>query len=166
MIFLDQFVSANNLQPADAIVVKKEPLRLLDHYIIYLGKHYGEHLFIANYTRGTRILTQNELDKFSYEFTPKQIIRFTGNEIQRNSAVQRALSHRDQSSYHLILNNCQHFSTYVQTGKSSSSQTQAFGKSLIATGLITAAATKKPVAQGMGLFAAALGIITLLLEEE
>lgn len=165
MINLDPFVLANKLQPADAIIVKKEPFKLLDHYLIYLGKQHGVHIFIANYTKGTRILSQIELVKFSQEFTPNRIIRFNGNSIQRQSAVQRALAKRDQSSYHLILNNCEHFSTYVQTGKSQSSQTKLFGSGLVVTGLITAAASKKPEAQTMGFLAAALGLITLIIED-
>lgn len=166
MQVINNFVKINNLLPADALIVKKEPLKLLDHYIIYLGNLDGQHLFMANYTKGTRILTNTELVEFSQEFTPKRILRFQGNDMQRDVAVRRALSRKDQSSYHLILNNCQHFSTYVQSGKHQSGQTQAFGTSLVFTGLITAASSKKQETQVIGFFAAALGLITLLMEEK
>lgn len=163
---LDDFVSTYGLLPADAMVVKKEPFRLLDHYIIYLGKYSGRHTLIANYVKGTRILSDQEIAAFSQEFSPDRIVRFRGNDIQRNAAVRRALSRKDQISYHLILNNCEHYSSYVQTGTPYSRQTKTFGTGLVFTGLITAASTKKSEVQTVGLFAAALGLITLLLDDD
>src|SRR5258708_1728151 len=124
---LEQFISQNNLRGGDAVVVKKNNIGLLDHYLIYLGHHYGEHKFIANYLRGTRILTHTELYEYSTTFSPNRIRRFKGNSIQRDAAVQRALNRCDQNSYHLLLNNCEHFANYVQEGKSYSKQTTTFG---------------------------------------
>jgi hypothetical protein len=163
---LDQFISINNLQPADALVVKKEPFRLLDHYIIYLGKDWNRHIFIANYTKGTRIIPDHELAEFSAQFSPHRIVRFQGNSLQRNAAVNRALGRKDQTSYHLILNNCEHYSNYVQKGVSESNQTQTFGKSLVMAGLITAGSTKKQEIQAAGILAATFGLLTLLFDQE
>jgi hypothetical protein len=162
---LRSFITINQLRPADALVVKKEPFRLLDHYIIYLGEDNGKPIFIANYTQGTRIIPGYELIRFSEQFSPGRIVRFKGNSLQRNAVVQRALSRKDQSSYHLILNNCEHFSSYVQTGSAYSQQTKTLGTGLVFSGLLTAASTKRQEIQTFGLITAAFGLITLLLDE-
>jgi hypothetical protein len=163
LMTLDFFILFNDLQPADAIVVKKNPYRLLDHYIIYLGKDtLGQHVFIANYTKGTKLLYETDLAEFSTDFVPERIVRFKGNTDQRRAAVQRALSRKDQSSYHLLVNNCEHFSTYVQTGHSHSQQATTFGTSLVITGLITAASSKNDGVKAVGFIATALGLMTLL----
>lgn len=163
---LNQFIQINNIKAADAIVVKKLPFGLLDHYLIYLGFHNGEHKFIANYTKGTRILKQTELVQFAQEFMPDRIRKFIGNEVQRNAAVNRALSRVDENSYHLLLNNCEHYVNYVQKSTPYSKQTTVAGSSMVIAGLTTAAASKDATVRGVGLFAAALGLITLLLDEE
>lgn len=165
MIHLDTFIARNNLQPADAIVVKKQPFKLLDHYLVYLGIDAYGHVFIANYTQGTRILRESDLAQFLPDFVPSRIVRFVGNYIQRNAAVQRALSRRDQSSYHLIVNNCEHFSTYVQTGKGESSQVRAISSGLVLTGLITASAAKQEETKAIGFLAATIGLMALLTKE-
>ncbi len=162
---INDFVRTYNLKPADAVVVKKQPFKLLDHYIIYLGEHYGEHIFIANYTKGTRLLTQYELANFTNEFVPERIAPFKGNALQRNAAVERALSRKDQTSYHLLLNNCEHFASFVQHGTPYSQQTKTFGTGLVVTGLIAAASSKQKETQTVGYFAAALGLLTLLMDE-
>lgn len=163
---LNQFIQTTNLKAADAIVVKKPPFGLLDHYIIYLGFHYGEHKFIANYSKGTRILEQHELIEFAKDFVPNRIRKFIGNDIQRNAAVNRALSRVDENSYHLLLNNCEHYANYVQSNTPFSKQTTVAGTGMVVAGLATAAASKDSTIRGIGLFAAALGLITLLLDEE
>lgn len=165
MIHLDTFITCNHIQPADAVVVKKQPFKLLDHYLVYLGKDNYGHVFIANYTQGTRILREHDLAQFLTDFVPSRIVRFIGNYIQRDAAVQRALSRRDQSSYHLIVNNCEHFSTYVQTGKGESSQVQAISSGLVLTGLITASAAKQEETKAIGFLAATIGLMALLTKE-
>lgn len=163
---LNQFIQTNGVEAADAIVVKKNDIGLLDHYLIYLGFHNGEHKFIANYFQGTRVLSYSELNNFSQQFSPARINKFKGNQIQRNAAVNRALSRKDQVSYHLLLNNCEHFASYVQTGKSRSEQTTAFGTTLAIAGLSTAALAKNDAAKGTGMVMAALGLLALLIENK
>jgi hypothetical protein len=159
---LSEFIKANNIRPADAIVVRKQFISLLDHYLIYLGIQNGEHKFIANYTKGTQILSYDELREFSSEFKVSRIRRFIGNEIQRTAAVSRALSRKDQISYNLIYNNCEHYANYIQTGKDSSQQSQVFGATLTMAGLVGAASSKSDSGKAIGLIAAALGLITLI----
>jgi len=164
---INQFIIGNNIKPADAIVAKKDTSGLLDHYLIYLGSNFGEHLFIANYIKGTRILTQQEVLSYAVGFSVNRIRRFIGSEFQRTSAVRRALSRRDQSSYHLLLNNCEHLANYVQTGREFSKQTTIFGAGLTIAGIATAVAVGKNNNGGrnLGLIMAALGLLTLSLED-
>lgn len=163
---LDDFIIINRIQPADAIIVKKNFIGLLNHYLIYLGRVGNEHKFIANYTKGTRILTYSELNYYLEDFVPDKIRRFVGNDFQRNTAVQRALLRKDQTSYHLLFNNCEHFANYVQTGKDASQQTTTFGTTLALAGLVTAAASKKDETKGLGVAMAVLGFLTLLIDED
>ncbi|MBK6329331.1 MAG: hypothetical protein IPF62_01975 [Bacteroidetes bacterium] len=93
---IDQFVAANNLKPADAILVKKLPTKLLNHYIIYLGFKWGRHVFMANTFSGVVILNYSNLMKELRTFQPEKIERFVGNEWQRNNAVKRAFSRKDE----------------------------------------------------------------------
>ena len=125
---IDQFVAANNLKPADAILVKKLPTKLLNHYIIYLGFKWGRHVFMANTFSGVVILNYSNLMKELRTFQPEKIERFVGNEWQRNNAVKRAFSRKDENSYHLILNNCEHYKNWVQKGSNQSQQVEEFGK--------------------------------------
>lgn len=162
---ISEFINRYNLQPADAIAVKKDAIGLLDHYLIYLGEDYwGEHIFMANYTKGTRILSQQELMRFASFMHPVKISRFIGSEYQREEAINRAFELKDQNSYHLILNNCEHFKNHVQLGKPYSGQTNAFGAGLTAAGIATVAASKSDEGKTAGFILAGLGLLTLFLE--
>ena len=120
---IERFITTYNVKPADSIVVKKQFFGILDHYVIYLGKDiYGEHKFIANYTKGVRYIENRELSSFLKSYVPVRINRFVGNEQQRAYAVERANSRLNERSYNLILNNCEHFASFVQNGHSKSSQ--------------------------------------------
>jgi hypothetical protein len=164
---LNQFIEQNNIQPGDAVVAKKDNIGLLDHYLIYLGQNYhSEHIFMANYFQGTRILSYEELNWFSQSFSPTRIRRFKGNDLQRNAAVQRALSRKDQDSYHLLLNNCEHFVTYAQEGKAHSQQTNVFGAGMAVTGLAVAASSKNDVGKSVGATMAILGFLTLMMNND
>jgi len=163
LLYLKQFILFNNLQPGDVIIVKEKGKGifrdLIDHYIIYLG---GD-AFMANYTEGTRILTCPVIFKFLPSMTVSRIRRFKGNWYDRQIAVQRALAHKDRRSYHLIVENCEHFANHVQFGKSSSDQVLIGGTSatLVGLGLM---ATKSPFLQITGGILVALGSITAGLE--
>lgn len=124
---IDYFVKVNNLQPADVILVKKLPTKLLNHYIVYLGKDYGRHVFMANTFSGIRILHYPQLMKELQTFQPEKIEKFAGNEFDRREAVTRALARKDENSYDLILNNCEHFKNWVQKGVHESKQVKNLG---------------------------------------
>jgi len=161
---LNQFIQSNNLRAGDAVVVKKDNIGLLDHYLIYLGFSFGEHKFIANYFHGTKILSYGDLSNFSQQYSPARIRRFKGNEIQREAAITRALSRRDQQSYHLILNNCEHYANYVQAGTPYSQQTTVFGTGMAVTGLAVAASAKSDAGRGLGAAMTVLGLLTLMID--
>lgn len=136
---LDQYIYSNNIRKADAIKVGKS-WGALTHYVIYLGReseyrnlgfsggyyHQGRnrHLFIANMKEGVKVLTEEEILKHLETYQPTGINRFRGNDYERNLAIDRALSRMNEADYHLVLNNCEHFASYVQTGSASSTQSQ------------------------------------------
>lgn len=161
--FVDNFVQTNDLRPADTVVVNK-PTRILDHYVIYLGQYSDGHKFIANYSQGVRILSDYEIVRFSTVMEPTRVRRFRGSDYERYQAVQRALNYCDSDSYHLILNNCEHYANCVQYGKRYSQQTQLFGAGLTIAGLATAASSRSSAGRNTGYFMAGLGLLTLMLE--
>lgn len=166
---INQFIQANNIRPADAIVVQKQKFGILDHYVIYLGVGGdGEHKFIANYSNGIRFLSYLLIFQYLRSYSPISINRFNGDDTQRQLAVSRALSRLNEDSYHLILNNCEHFKNYVQYGIEKSEQVEDFGKALAIGGIglaVTGAATKNDRIATVGLFSAVLGLIAIGLSE-
>lgn len=162
---LSEFIKTNNIKAADSIAIKNKPPEMLDGFLIYLGFHYGQHKFMANFINETRILNQAELSSIIKGFFADKIRKFKGNEVQRNAAVNRALNQVNEDSYHLLLNNCEHKTNYRKTN-SKNKEAAVAGTSLIVAGLTTAAASKNSSIRGIGLFAAAVGLITLLLDEE
>jgi hypothetical protein len=162
---IHQFLRIYNVRPADAIVVKKENFGILDHYVIYLGHgDKGEPIFIANYLTGVQFLSADDLVHFVKTYVPVRINRFVGNDSLRRSAVKRALSKQNEQAYDLILNNCEHFATWVQKGIPKSNQVETFGQFLtIAGGVIGISGVIKRD-DGMaviGLLLASLGLITI-----
>ncbi len=165
---IDNFVRVNQLRPADAFVVNKQFFKILDHYVVYLGKSMGNHIFIANYTKGIKILQLNDIAMFLAKYVPVRINRFKGNEFQRNEAIERALSRLDENAYHLIVNNCEHFTNYVQYGTPKSNQVKEAGLSLAVVGAVTGiagAASKNDNAVIGGILIAGLGLILGSLED-
>ena len=153
---IDTFIKQNNLFPADAIMVKKMPFKLLNHYILYLGSYQTRHVFMANTLSGVRIYNYSQLMEELKTFQPEKVERFFGNEQERREAVERALHRKDENSYHLILNNCQHLKNWVQKGIHHSEQVENIGKGTLAAGAIVALASaegksKTGVYLGLGL---------------
>ena len=162
----EHFVIANNLQPADAILLNKKFMGMLDHYAVYLGRHpeTNKPVFAANYTSGVQILTPVDVDSFLEKLVPSKIERFYGTMHQRKEAVSRALTMVGKTSYNLIFNNCEHYKNFVQFNKKYSSQVDNAGKTAMITGGITAlagAAAGNKKAMGWGLLFLALGAIAV-----
>ncbi len=125
---IDQFVKKYHLRSADVIVTKKVGWRLLNHTVTYLGidQRTGEHLFSANMFDGVRVLKGYELPQLLKKFEPHKIKRLQGNERKRKLALQRAVSRLGENNYNILLNNCEHYTTFVQEGKSRSPQVAGF----------------------------------------
>lgn len=156
---LTQFIKVNNLQQADAIVLRKKILGMVDHYAIFLGYRGNQPVFVANYRDGIKEISLSEMKQLLQSLEPTQIERFPGPESQRNSAVVRAISRIGEQAYSYISNNCEHFKTWVHYGENRSKQVENVGNLALGIGAgtaIAALATRNPkvttVALGLLLF--------------
>lgn len=109
------------LQPADRLVIPKSGLNMVQHHAIYLGKdNNGNRIYIENAIgRGVQVVNEAYLFRGGYEIT--RVERFTGNQYQRNSAVQLAMQLIGKP-YNLLNFNCEHYANTVQHRKSYSNQ--------------------------------------------
>lgn len=111
----------NTLQPADRLVIPKSGLNLVQHHAIYLGiDNNGNRMYIENAIgKGVQIVSEAYLFRGGYEIT--RVERFTGNQHQRNAAVQLAMQLIGKQ-YDLLGFNCEHYANTVQHKKSYSNQ--------------------------------------------
>jgi hypothetical protein len=133
---LSEFIKTYNIRPADAIIMQKKLFGMLDHYVIYMGIMNGQHKFIANYKTGVDYIPERDLHEYLQKLVPIDIDRFTGNELQRKYAVNRALSRIGEKAYDLFYNNCEHFKNFVHYGKSKSKQVENFKTGLKVVGIL------------------------------
>jgi len=105
---LKNFIYANGLQEADAIIARKRGLGVFDHFIIYMGRRYGQHLFIANDgSGGVRWFSESEVATLVTDFEPVKVRRFKSTFYQKQRAIDRAKEEIGKS-YNLIDFNCEH----------------------------------------------------------
>jgi hypothetical protein len=124
------FIHLNDLQEADVIIAKKRGWNVFDHFIIYMGYRFGQHLFIANEaTGGVRWFTESEILKLIKDFAPVKIRSFNGDAHQRQLASARA-EQEIGKSYSLIDFNCEHLANFVQYGIRKSKQVDGWKTSL------------------------------------
>ena len=141
---INQFINQNHLRPADAVIMKKKFFGMLDHYVIYLGIYrnnqtfINQHIFVANYTKGVRVISEEELSQFLQYLIPTDIDRFKGGEYERPNAVQRAWSRINEKAYNYLENNCEHFKNWVHNGEHRSEQAEKFVQGSLAVAGITA----------------------------
>ncbi|MCX6318490.1 MAG: lecithin retinol acyltransferase family protein [Bacteroidetes bacterium] len=137
MNYIELVVRQNKLNPADVIVLKKKFFGMVDHFAIFLGRNTkNEPLFAANYTKGTRLIDQNELNEFLQTLEPNRIERFVGTMLQRNQAIKRALSKLGENDYNYLSNNCEHYKNFVQTGVPRSEQVENLEKGVVLGGVV------------------------------
>lgn len=134
---IQQFVIANDLKQADAIILKKKILGMVDHYALFLGYRNNTPVFVANYRDGVKEVSTKELASILQTYQPEQIDRFPGSESERPLAVNRALSRIGERAYNYIANNCEHFKNWVHHGENRSEQVKAAGN--VSIGLAAAA---------------------------
>lgn len=157
---VNELISRHKLRIIDAIVLRKRFIGMVDHYVLFVG-YNKEHepVFLANYKTGVQFVPHTDMVKYLDMLEPEKIIPFKGNDIERSQAIERAKSRIGERAYDYFANNCEHFVTWVHTGKHNSKQVADVGVGLIAAGAVVAigGATKKSDA------AVALGFGALLL---
>lgn len=134
---IHQFIVQNNVRPADAIVLRKKFLGMVDHYVIYMGIVDGRHLFVANYSPGVRVVSPSEMAKYLRFLVPSAVERFPGKTAAaRNAALRRARSRIGERDYRYFSNNCESFKNYVHYGENRSEQAENFKTGAKAAGAV------------------------------
>lgn len=108
------------LQPADRIIKPIFQTGISKHHVIYLGMDENGIEWISENQKfvGVRLV---EAGNYFHPSKQYNVQKFMGNQNERISAVKRALEILGQP-YDLILYNCEHYASYVQTGKAESQQ--------------------------------------------
>jgi len=158
---INEFVFENRLKPADAIVLRKKFMGMVDHFAIYMGKDSNGPKFVANFTKGIQIIPEEEINTQLEKYVPERIDRFEGNISERKFAIKRAEERINENSYGLFSNNCEHFKNWVHFGKQISEQVDNAGTVLSITGTTLAVggllgSNKKARNWGIGLLATGL----------
>lgn len=128
---VNSLVTANNLRQADAIVLNKKFLGMVDHYAIFLGYRNSSPVFVANYKDGVKEVSISDMHEVLQTLQPTAIERFIGSEIERRAAVVRAFSRVGERAYNYFSNNCEHFKNWVHTGEHRSAQVNTAGNALL-----------------------------------
>lgn len=152
----------HNLNPADAVVLRKKFLGMVDHFAIFMGWERGKPWFVANYTRGVRYLSEEETEQFLQTLVVTDIERFEGTEHERQEALVRADSVVGETNYSYLWNNCEHFKNWVQFGRKYSKQVDAAGNASLVGGsglIVAAVAAKNPRLAAWGAGILILGIL-------
>lgn len=124
---VSQFISNNNLQPADALELICPQAGFPKHYVVFTGYQNGAPSFIANISDGVQVLSKEKIGEFVQRYQVVQIERFTGNLLQRRNAIKRAFTRVGEKAYSLVFNNCEHFKNWVLYGEDKSSQVLTIG---------------------------------------
>jgi hypothetical protein len=159
---INTFVQINNLQLADAVVLKKKFIGMVNHYVIYVGKRSGKHTFVANFIEGTQILPNEQINKQLEKYVPTKIDRCPGGTLNRIHAVDRAMSKIGEKAYNYIAYNCEHFKNWVHFGKEYSDQVDSVGNGLAVLGtakIIHSLSKSDPEISGWGIGLAITGLL-------
>ncbi len=108
------------LQPADRIVESIFQTGLSKHHSIYLGVDENGIEWISENQKFTGVHLIKASDFFQRDKI-YQVRKFHGNNVERVTAVNRALTVLGQP-YDLVVNNCEHYASFVQTGTPQSQQ--------------------------------------------
>ena len=159
---INHFVHDNQLRPADAIVLKKKFMGMAEHFVIYLGNEGTEPRFVANFTKGIKILPNKEINEQIKTYVPEKIERFNGNSLERGKAVARAKSRIGEKAYGYVSNNCEHFKNWVHFGQQYSKQVSNVGTALSISGATMAVGgllLAKPKARNWGVGILLFGVL-------
>lgn len=158
---LFEFVQNNCLREADAIILRKKFLGMVDHYAIYVGLRHGTPQFVANYNNGVQVVPMHEMGELMTKLEPREIERFPGNNYERKEALKRALSRIGEKAYSYVRNNCEHFKNWVHYGINSSDQVDKAGNIALGVGVgvgVLAIAKKYPKLALVGLVVVLIGL--------
>jgi hypothetical protein len=159
-------IQQNDLKQADAVVLRKKFLGMVDHFAVFLGfDTFSKPVFVANYKDGVKQISEMELNDFLQKLEPTRIERFVGTEHERQQAVGRGVARIGEKAYDYFANNCESFKNYVQKGINYSLQAKNFNGMAGAIGVgsgvvaVTALASKNPKVAGWALGLTALAAI-------
>lgn len=158
---ITNFIEAHGLRPGDAIVVYKSNIRQAKHYFMLLDNNE----FIQNsVNKNINRPSHTEVAEMLKDFI--KVERFTGNEYQRQQAIERALEiEYEGRKYWLALYNCEDFVQEAWTGAPTSKQVDALASFGVIAGLVLAligiSKNSKPLAVG-GAIVGCICLIVLL----
>jgi hypothetical protein len=156
---VNTIIRNNNLREADAVVLRKKILGMVDHFAIFVGYRGNNPIFVANYKDGVKEVSNSEMSEILKTLQPKAIEKFKGNENERRIATRRALSRVGEKAYNYVSNNCEHFKNWVHSGEHRSEQVNKVGNIAltVATGTAINAIANKSAKSG----AMAVGLLLL-----
>lgn len=115
------YVKFYKLKPGDRIVAPKSLAGIIQHHAVFLGQdHHGQDL-IAENAYGKFVAVVLAKNFFAEYPQITRVEAFKGNNLERRTAVERALKLLGKP-YSLIDFNCESFANYVQYGKIESFQ--------------------------------------------
>lgn len=114
------YSSIYSLRPADRLIESVFQTGISKHHAIYLGRDPQGIEWISENDkfRGVRLIRASEFFNKNKAF---RVEHFYGTYNDREIAVKRALNRVGQP-YNLISYNCEHYASYVQTGRAESMQ--------------------------------------------
>lgn len=130
------YAKTYGLKPGDQIVESLTSLGLAKHFAMYLGWDKNGVEWIAENKKhiGVQVITADEY--FKSVLSIARFEKFSGNNIARRIAVEKALRSVGKP-YDLISFNCEHFITEITTGKATSKQIQVASGVILFLALIT-----------------------------
>lgn len=158
-------ITENDLRQADAIVLNKKFLGMVDHFAIFLGYRNSNPVFVANYKDGVKEVSISDMREVLQTLKPTSIERFIGNELERRAAVNRALSRVGEKAYNYFSNNCEHFKNWVHSGENRSSQVNKAGNGLLISAVGTTIYAIKNENPKAGILAIGLFLAGLYLKD-
>lgn len=120
---MNTFIRKYNIKPGDVIICPKSSLNIVEHYVVYLGENeWGNDIYAENKVgHGVRIISHHQFVSDNPSFN--RIRRFSGNNLHRNLAIERAIS-LIGSKYDVTIFNCEHFANYIQNSQVRSKQVE------------------------------------------
>ena len=155
---INEFIECEGLQPADAVIIGKKVLGMVDHYALFMGFEGNRPIFVANYHTGVQVVPDDKMRDFLQKYDVKSVLKFPGPENQRGLALMRAWSRVGEKAYSFIANNCEHFIQWVHHGVGFSTQVKGAGDfaQIAGAGVTLVGMAKKKsntVAWGLGILA-------------